>query len=193
VLLCLIEAVFDFSVASLIPNLEVIMKVIQYTKTSIAGAVIGGCLVLLPSGTANAQKASSTEQAAIENALRKLDAEWSAAASARDLDKTVSYYSNDAVVLPPNAPLASTPMAIRAQWKKDIDSMIGGGWKPTRVEVAKSGDMAYVSGTYTFNFKDAGGKTVEDRGKYLEVWERQPDGSWKCSADAWNSDLPAAP
>ena len=71
--------------------------------------------------------------------------------------------------------------------------MISGGWIPTRVEVAKSGDMAYVSGTYTFDFKDASGKTVKDRGKYLEVWERQPDGSWKCSADTWNSDLPAAP
>jgi len=187
VLLCLIEAVFDFSVASLIPNLEVIMKVIQYAKNSVAAAVIVNCLVLLPLSTANAQ------QTEIEKALRKLDAEWSAAASAKNVDKTVSYYSNDAVVLPPNAPLASTPMAIRAQWKKDIDSMIGGGWKPTRVEVAKSGDMAYVSGTYTFNFKDAGGKTVEDRGKYLEVWERQADGSWKCGADAWNSDLPAAP
>jgi len=190
---CLGEAVFDFSVASLIPNLEVIMKVIQYAKSSVAAVVIVGCLVLLPLNAANAQEASSTEQAAIEKALRKLDAEWSAAASARDLDKTVSYYSNDAVVLPPNAPLATTPIAIRAQWKKDIDSMISGAWKPTRVDVAKSGDMAYVSGTYTFNFKDSGGKTVKDRGKYLEVWVRQADGSWKCSADAWNSDLPAAP
>ena len=111
----------------------------------------------------------------------------------QNVDKTVSYYSNDAVVLPPNSPLATTPIAIRAQWKKDIDSMIGGGWIPTRVEVAKSGDMAYVSGTYTSDFKDASGKTVKDRGKYLEVWQRQTDGSWKCSADAWNSDLPAAP
>jgi len=169
------------------------MKVIQYAKSSLAAVMTVGCLVQLPLSTANAQEASSAEQAAIEKALRKLDAEWSAAASAKSVDKTVSYYSNDAVVLPPNAPLATTPIAIRAQWKKDIDSMISGGWKPTRVDVAKSGDMAYVSGTYTFNFKDASGKTVEDRGKYLEVWKRQADGRWKCSADAWNSDLPATP
>ena len=169
------------------------MKIIHYAKSSVAVLVSVGCLGLLPLSTANAQQAGSTDQAAIEKALRKLDAEWSAAASAKDVDKTVSYYSNDAVVLPPNSPLATTPMAIRAQWKKDIDNMISGGWRPTRVEVAKSGDMAYVSGTYTFNVKDAGGKTMKDRGKYLEVWKRQADGSWKCSADAWNSDLPAAP
>ncbi len=129
----------------------------------------------------------------IEQTLRDLDAEWTAAAGAKDVDKTVSYYADDAIVLPPNVPAATTKEAIRAQWKKDLDSMISGSWKPTRVEVAKSGDMAYASGTYEWIYKDASGKTITDHGKYLEVWEKQADGSWKCSADAWNSDLPASP
>ena len=162
------------------------MKIKQSAKGSFFVTAAVGCLLLLSLGTAGAQSD-------IAKQLRKLDTQWSAAASAKDVDKTVSYYSNNAIVMPPNAPVATTKRAIRAQWKKDIDSMISGGWKATRVEVAKSGDMAYVSGTYTFNFKDASGKTVRDRGKYLEVWQRQTDGSWKCSADAWNSDLPAAP
>ena len=66
-------------------------------------------------------------------------------------------------------------------------------WKATRVEVAKSGDMAYVSGTYEVTVNDASGKPVNDRGKYLEVWKKQADGKWKCGADIWNSDLPVAP
>ena len=126
-------------------------------------------------------------------ALRDLDAQWSAAAAAKDLDKTVSYYSDDAVVLPPNKPGAVTKEAIRASWKEDLASMISGSWKATRVEVAKSGDMAYVSGTYEFTAKDASGNPVKDTGKYLEVWEKQADGQWKCAADIWNSDLPASP
>jgi ketosteroid isomerase-like protein len=126
----------------------------------------------------------------IEQALRKLDAQWSAAASAKNVDKTVSYYSDDAIVLPPNTKVATTKAAIRAQWKGDLDSMIKGSWKATRVEVAKSGDMAYVSGTYDWTSKDPSGKTVKDHGKYLEVFEKQADGSWKCTADCWNSDLP---
>ena len=65
-------------------------------------------------------------------------------------------------------------------------------WKATRVEVAKSGDMAYLSGTYEVTMSDAGGKPVSDHGKYLEVWEKQADGKWKCGADGWSSDLPAA-
>jgi uncharacterized protein (TIGR02246 family) len=167
------------------------MKITQHAKSSLS-AVVVSCLVLLSLSAANAQKAISKEQTAIEKALRDLDAQWSAAAAAKDVDKTVSYYSDDAVVLPPNAPTATTGEAIRAHWKKDLESMVSGSWKATRVEVAKSGDMAYVSGTYEWTAKDASGKTVTDHGKYLEVFEKQADGSWKCGADAWNSDLPAS-
>ena len=148
-----------------------------------------GCIALLCAALVSTATAGDP---AIEKALRDLDAQWSAAAAAKDVDKTVSFYAKNAVVLPPNAPLAATPEAIRAQWQKDIDSMVGGGWKPTRVEVAQSSDMAWVTGTYTFDFKDASGKTVNDRGHYLEVWQKQADGSWKCTADAWNSELPAS-
>ena len=137
--------------------------------------------------------AAPSDTGGIETALRRLDAEWSAAAGAKDLDKLVSYYSDDAVVLPPNKPAATTAAAIRSSWKEDLDSMVSGSWKATRVEVAKSGDMAYVSGTYEWTAKTPDGEQTKDHGKYLEVWEKQPDGSWKCGADCWNSDLPATP
>jgi ketosteroid isomerase-like protein len=38
---------------------------------------------------------------------------------------------------------------------------------------------------------DASGKPVNDRGKYVEVWEKQSDGKWKCGSDIWNSDMAA--
>jgi ketosteroid isomerase-like protein len=130
----------------------------------------------------------------IEQALRDLDAQWCKAAQSKDLDKTVSYYSKDAIVLPPNAVSATTPEAVRDVWK---DLLANPGlvisWKTTKVEVAKSGDMAYSSGTYELTMNDASGKPVNDRGKYLEVWEKQANGKWKCGADTWNSDLPAMP
>jgi ketosteroid isomerase-like protein len=65
-------------------------------------------------------------------------------------------------------------------------------WKPTRVQAGKSGEMALVSGTYELTMNDASGKPINDRGKYLEVWEKQSDGNWKCRADMWNSDLAAS-
>jgi len=140
-------------------------------------------------GTAICRAADSS----VEQALRDLDAKWSAAIGAKDLDTAMSYYAAGAIVLPPNKAVATTKEAIRAAWKEDIDTMVSGGWKATKVEVAKSGDTAWISGTYDWVAKDPSGKSVTDKGKYLEVWAKQADGSWKCTADCWNSDLPAEP
>ena len=132
--------------------------------------------------------------AADEQTLRDLDAQWSKAAGAKDLDKTVSFYSNDANVLPPNAPIVTTKEAIRKIWKELLDSPgLVISWKANKVEVAKSGEIGFVSGTWEMTMNDASGKPVNDHGKYLEVFEKQKDGTWKCGADIWNSDLPAAP
>jgi ketosteroid isomerase-like protein len=129
-----------------------------------------------------------------EQALRDADAAWSKAAESKDVEKTVSYYSDDAIVLPPNASAATTKEAIRKIWQ-DMFASPGFviSWKATKVEVAKSGDLGFVSGTYELTMNDASGKTVNDRGKYVEVWEKKADGKWKCGTDTWNSDLPASP
>ena len=152
--------------------------------------VLSGCIALLSFTFAGTTAAADTK---IEQALRDLDAQWSAAAGAKDLDKTVSNYSNDAIVMPPNASAATTKEAIRKIWKDLLASPgLVISWKATKVEVAKSGDIGFVSGTYELTMNDASGKPVNDHGKYVEVWEKQADGNWKCGADIWNSDLPAS-
>lgn len=136
---------------------------------------------------------SAADTKAIEQALRDLDAQWSAAAGAKDLDKTVSYYAEDAIVMPPNASAATTREAIRSAWKEMLTTPGAAiSWKATKVEVAKSGDLAYVSGTYEETMTDASGKPVNDRGKYVEIFKKQADGTWKVIADIWNSDLSVA-
>jgi ketosteroid isomerase-like protein len=134
------------------------------------------------------ENASNTQPA--ERILRDLDAQWSNAAANKDVERTIAYYSDDAIVLPPNATSATTKDAIRNIWK---DLLASPGlvitWNPTRVQLAKSGDLGWVSGTYELTMNDASGKSTNDRGKYLEVWEKQTDGNWKCRADMWNSDL----
>ena len=150
------------------------------------------CLFLLSISTACQSGAMSDTRAADADALRKLDDEWSRAIGARDVEKAISYYADDAVVMPPNIPTLTGKEPIRSLWKSMLDSpSFGGGWKATKVEVARSGDLAYVSGNYEFTEKDDSGKPITDKGKYLEVWRKQADGSWKCVADMFNSDLPA--
>jgi len=135
-----------------------------------------------------AEKSSSTQS--VEQLLRSLDGDWAKTAAGKDVEQTVAYYSDDAIVFPPNATSAATKESIRNAWKKMFASpgfVIT--WKPTKVRVGKSGEMARVSGTYELTKNDASGKPINDRGKYLEVWEKQTDGNWKCAADMWNSDV----
>jgi len=114
-----------------------------------------------------------------EQALRDADAAWSKAAESKDLA--------------PNASAATTKEAIKTIWQDMLASPgLVISWKATKVEVAKSGDLGFVSGTYELTMNDASGKPVTDKGKYVEVWEKKADGKWKCGTDTWNSDLPAA-
>ena len=130
---------------------------------------------------------------AVERLLRDLDARWAKTAAAKDVEQTIAYYSDDAIVLPPNATRAATKEAVRNVWKEMFASPgLAITWKPTKVQLAKSGDMGLVSGTYELTMNDASGKPIDDRGKYLEVWEKQSDGNWKCRAEMWNSDLAAS-
>ncbi len=151
--------------------------------------VAAGCIAWLSLTIVCPAPAADTK---IEQALRDLDAQWSKDAEAKDVDKTVSYYAEAAMVMPPNASAATTKEAIRSAWKEMLTTPGAAiNWKATKVEVAKSGDLAYVSGTYEETMTDASGKPVKDRGKYVEIFKKQTDGTWKVVADIWNSDLPA--
>ena len=152
-------------------------------------AFCGGLtLLLLVSGCT--QQTPVDTRAVDEAAIRDLDAKWSKTAAANDLDGTLSYYSDDAYLLPPNAPIAGGKQAIRAVWASLLGPNVAVSWQVSKVEVARSGDLAYVIGTYSLTVKDPQGKPATETGKLVEVWKKQADGNWKTVADIFNSDLP---
>ena len=104
----------------------------------------------------------------------------------------MSYYADDASVLMPDAPVASGKDAIRAAIKPIFDDPNDAiTFQGSRVEVAKSGDLAYTQGAYTATVTDPKWKKpVTDKGKYVTVYKKQADGAWKAVADIWNADTP---
>jgi uncharacterized protein (TIGR02246 family) len=131
-------------------------------------------------------------RAADERAVREADAAWSKAWAAKDLEGSLSFVADDALVLPPNAPILTGKESIR-KWKSELMANPGyaESWQASKAEASRGGDLAYTVGTYEFTLNDPKGKPVTDRGKYLTVWKKQPDGKWKAVADMGNSDLPA--
>jgi uncharacterized protein (TIGR02246 family) len=146
--------------------------------------------------TSCAPSAPVDNRAADAAAIQALDEQWSATASRNDLTGTVAFYADDAVLLPPNAPIATDRKSIRESWAAVLGQSPAVSWKASKAEVAKSGELGYLYGTYELSIKDPkGGPPVPDAGKLVEIWKKQADGKWKCIVDTFNSDLPipAAP
>ncbi len=128
-------------------------------------------------------------RAADEAAKRAASAAWSQAATARDLDKVVSFYSDDAVQFPNKAPATKGKDNIRKNWAPLLAVVgPGSGWQTGSVEVARSGEIAYETGAYVFVTPDKKGKPTEEKGKYVVVWKKQSDGLWKAALDMDNRD-----
>jgi uncharacterized protein (TIGR02246 family) len=143
-------------------------------------------LLLVGMGVSFAQKSSGS---ADEQAIRKLDKEWSAAAQSKDAGRMLAYYAEDASAFPFNAPIATGKEQIQKLWA-GLMSMpeFSLSFAPTKIEVAKSGDLAYDVGTFELKFNDANGNPTTEIGKYVVVWKKQPDKQWKVAADIFNTD-----
>jgi ketosteroid isomerase-like protein len=61
-------------------------------------------------------------------------------------------------------------------------------WTPIHAEMAASGDIGYVYGTWMFTAKGKDGKTEVEYGKYTTIWKKQKDGQWKIAASMGNSN-----
>jgi uncharacterized protein (TIGR02246 family) len=143
------------------------------------------CVAVVLSGMLIAQ---NSKQGKDESAIRKADAEWSRAVEAKDLEKATSFYADDASVYPFNSPLASGRDNIRQLWSHLFDSPgFHLQFAPTKVEVAKGGDMAYDAGTFELKMNGSDGTPTTSQGKYVVVWKKQ-NGQWKAVADIFNTD-----
>ncbi len=150
---------------------------------------LAALLALAVSGCAP-QVDVEAEAAAIREAT---DVEWLEAGQAKDLDRWVSFHTDDASLLPPNAPIVTGKEAIRAFVSKLISTPgWAASWQTTKIEVSRSGDLAYSYGPQETTVNDAEGNPVTDQQKWVAVWKKQPDGSWKCAVLILNSDGPAA-
>jgi ketosteroid isomerase-like protein len=136
---------------------------------------------------------SAVDLAAAEAAVRKADADWAAAASTASVDVWMAFYAADAAVLLPNDQLASGKELLRHTVTRLLAlPHLSVASRPIKVEVARSGDLALLVGAYELRFGDSRGAPVSDRGRRLEIWRKQADGTWKCSVDTWILDEPIA-
>jgi uncharacterized protein (TIGR02246 family) len=149
--------------------------------------IVATLLVLAISGCA-----PQVDTAAEEAAIREANDAWFRAYEANDPDGMAVVFTDDASLLPPNAPIATGREAVRAVWAEMIETpgfLISG--EITKIELSRAGDLAYIVGTNEITVNDAEGNPVTTPGKWVAVWKKQPDGTWKSVLDIWNDNQPA--
>jgi len=148
--------------------------------------LLTGCLGLL----ACAMGCSTADTSAADaQAVKDKDTAWSKDVAAKDPAKFVVYYAQDATVLIPNEPIVHGVDNIKAALGPMMqDPNFALSFGPEKVEC--SGTLCYSQGAYTMTTTGKDGKPFNDKGKYLTVWRKQADGSWKAIEDMLNSDLP---
>ena len=126
-----------------------------------------------------------------EAAIIKADSIWSAlSAEGKDIDKILSYWAEDAVVIPPGQPVVKGKEALRKFVEESFK--IPGfsiSWKSSEVKLSPDGKLAYLYAENMTTINDSTGNKISMPGRGYSIWRKEPDGSWKCVVDIFNNPL----
>jgi ketosteroid isomerase-like protein len=126
--------------------------------------------------------------------LLERDAEWASLSSAgQDVERILSFWTDDALVCPPGMPTVSGKAALRDYVQGAL--AIPGfhiTWTSSEARLSSDGLLAYVLSTNVVTMPGPTGQLVTTRGRAVTIWRRQGGGEWQCAVDIWN-DEPSAP
>jgi len=123
-------------------------------------------------------------------AIKELHEAWTPAIVDKDFDTLIALYTDDAIVLPPNAAKVQGRAAV-LEWMKAFPTIADA--KLMIEEINGYGDLAFVRGAYFMTLMPEGApEPIQDRGKFIEIRRKQADGAWLMARDIFNSDLPVS-
>ena len=149
-------------------------------RIAVAALALGGAACSGPAG----QEFTAKDQASIRSKNDTLVQ----AIDSKDIGKIVDLYAENTTFMPPNRPVIRGKDSLKAFYQDLVN-----GTKDVHLtveEVSGSGPLAYQTGTYEMDLKDAKGQAEHDRGKYLFIL-RNMGGNWRYEFSMWNSDLPS--
>jgi uncharacterized protein (TIGR02246 family) len=146
----------------------------------VVAAILAGCVA----GCGQAVDLERERAAVIQT-----DREWAAAAADKDVERTVSFWTDDAVLFAPDQRPLEGKEAIR-RFVADSFALPGFSvsWETTQAVVAAGGDLAYTIGKNRFTAPGPDGDLITATGNGIAIWRKQKDGSWRCVVDVGTND-----
>ena len=130
----------------------------------------------------------ATDPAAVRRVIDSVNAVVVEALTKEDAATQSALYAPDGMVMMSSMPAWKGKADIETKLKEMYDGWDFKDVKLTVQDVDVAGDLAVETGTYSMTMVPKGAKAMADNGKYITVWKRQPDGSWKVYRDIMNSD-----
>ena len=148
-------------------------------------------LLLLAGCNTAPPAAPAVDLVAEQSKIHDIESTWVKEAAAKDLEKSVGHYADDAVLMVPGGPAAKGKDAIHAAWKGMLDDPnFKLNFSSDRVEMSAGGDLATTRGSYTMTFTNPKTKKpIDDKGSYVTVFKKQADGGWKAIEDINTSEV----
>ena len=120
-----------------------------------------------------------------------MEREWAAAARERDLDRSVSYMADDAIMFPPEGAPVIGKAAIREYMASGFaNAGFSVTWEPEDAVVSDGGDLAYTRSHSVYTVPGANGAIQTIHAKGVTIWRKSADGNWHCVVDIWNEAPP---
>lgn len=129
------------------------------------------------------------DMAQVRLAIEGANAEFGEAVRMADAVAIAGLYTEDARLLPPNSEMIEGKEGIEAFWGGGLQMGIRDAVLTT-VDVFGMGDMACEIGNYDLTIQPEGQEAMKDSGKYLVIWKKAMDGTWKLHVDIWNTSMP---
>jgi ketosteroid isomerase-like protein len=124
--------------------------------------------------------------------IRNIEDQWVAANKAKDINKVISIFASDAVLMDPNKPITVGIDAIKKSWElwfSDTTYLHNTiVYTIDNIEVSASGDLGYARGTTHYSIKTQNG-IIENDDKFVDIYKKI-NGEWKCIVGIFNTDKP---
>lgn len=147
--------------------------------------------ILVVASMACERAAPGLDVLAEQTSLLEADRDFARATAAERLEGWVRFFAENGAMFPAGRPVVRGHEAIRALMGPAFETegfLLT--WDPLETEVSAGGDLGYTHGTFESRSPGADGDVTVTTGKYLTVWKKQADGSWRVEADIGNENPP---